>query len=451
MQAGDRATVTIASVAAGGDGVARLNGMAVFVPGTCPGEVAEIELVHVKSGCAFGRVLRILEPSKNRRIDFCATAGRCGGCDLAHMAYQEQLAVKRQIVADALERIGGFQGVEVEETLASPRPERYRNKMVFPLGTDKAGQPAGGFYAVGSHELVPLSDCRQGHQAVSLWLKEVLAFLREEGISVYQEKTRRGVARRVFVRLAEGTREAMVVLTVNAEGIPHPEKLVERLLSIKSDYQLAGILLNIHKTPDNLLLGKKSQVLYGRDYIEDVLGGLRFRISAHSFYQINAPQTERLYNTALSLADLSGNETVLDLYCGIGTISLFAAGCAGRVIGVEVVPQAIENAKENAQRNGISNVEFLLGKAEEIAPRLVAEKPEAVFLDPPRKGAERSALEAVLTMAPPKIVYISCNPATLARDAKFLCENGYQLTTAIPVDMFPNTSHVECCVLLCRT
>ena len=443
MQAGDQAVVTIASIAAGGDGVARLDGMAVFVPGTCPGERVEIELVRVKSGCAYGRLLRILEPSPCRRYDFCEAAGRCGGCDFAHMTYSEQLVAKRQIVVDALQRIGGFRDIEVAETLGAERPERYRNKMVFPLGKIGKGKIAGGFYAPGSHQLVPLSDCRQGDSAASAWLKETVSFLEEQHISVYDEALHRGVARRLFVRLAEGTKEAMVVLTVNGDMLRNSEELVRRLLAVKTSYRLKSILLNIHKEPNNLLLGKQNKVLYGREYIEDVLGGLSFRISAHSFYQINSPQTQVLYQTALDLAELSGGETVLDLYCGIGTISLFAASRAGRVIGVEVVSQAIQNAKENAERNGIDSAEFLLGKAEELAPQLTHEKPSVVFLDPPRKGAEQSALDAIITMAPPRVVYVSCNPATLARDARYLCEHGYQLTKAIPVDMFPNTSHIE--------
>ena len=306
----------------------------------------------------------------------------------------------------------------------------------------------GGFYAAGSHRVIPLSDCRQGDVAASAWLSETVSFLRENNISVYNEESRRGVARRLFVRLAEKTREAMVVLTVNADSLRQKEAWVERLLSVKTDYKLTSVMLNIHKEANNLLLGNTNKLLFGREYIEDVLGGFSFRISPHSFYQINRAQTEALYQTALDLAELSGGETVLDLYCGIGTISLFAARHAGRVIGVEVVPQAIENAKENAERNGVLNAEFLLGKAEEIAPELKKENPAVVFLDPPRKGADKKALEAILTMAPEKIVYISCNPATLARDLKFLCGEGYRLKTLIPVDMFPNTSHVESVALL---
>lgn len=450
MQTGEKAVVTITGIAAGGDGVGRIHGAVVFVPGTCRGDVAEIQIEYVKSGCFYGRVLRFLEASKHHRSDFCDACGTCGGCNFAHMDYEEQRIVKRQIVADAIERIGGFHDIEVAETLAAPRPERYRNKMVFPLGTDQQGRPVGGFYAPGSHDLIPLADCRQGDTAASAWLSEAVSFLREHHVSVYHEATRKGLARRLFVRLAEATHQAMVVLTINGDSLPHQEELINRLLAVKTDYRLTSVMLNIHKEANNLLLGSKNKLLYGKDYIEDILGGFSFHISAHSFYQVNSPQTERLYQTAIDLASLSGGETVLDLYCGIGTISLFAAKYAGRVIGVEVVPQAIENAKENAERNGARNVEFLLGKAEDIAPELKKEKPSVVFLDPPRKGADKKALEALVTMAPEKIVYISCNPATLARDLKFLCGEGYSLEKIIPVDMFPNTSHVECCVLLCR-
>ncbi|MBE7021892.1 MAG: 23S rRNA (uracil(1939)-C(5))-methyltransferase RlmD [Ruminococcaceae bacterium] len=452
MEIGQKIELTITDVAAGGDGVGRYDGMAVFVPHTCRGERVLVRLVRITSACAYGTLCSVIEPSPERRVDFCAAAGLCGGCDFAHMAYTEQLAVKQKIVADALTRIGGFSDVPVAETLAAPRPERYRNKMVFPLGTDARGQAIGGFYAPGSHHLVPLSDCRQGDRAAALWLSEILSFLNETKTSVYDEKTRRGLARRVFVRLAEGTREAMVVLTATSAKLRETEKLVERLLAVPTGYTLKSIILNIHKEPDNLLLGKKNLVLYGRDYIIDTLGDLRFHISPHSFYQINAPQTSILYETALSLAGLSGKETILDLYCGIGTISLFAAKKAARVIGVEVVPQAIEDARENARRNRITNAEFIVGRAEEVAPRLAEqnERLSVVFLDPPRKGADRKAIEAILQMAPKKIVYISCNPATLARDAKILAEGGYKVEQAIPADMFPNTSHVETVVLLQR-
>lgn len=450
MQTGDKAVITITGIAAGGDGVGRIDGAVVFVPGTCRDDVAEIRIEYVKSGCFYGRVLRFLEASSHHRTDFCKNCDVCGGCNFAHMDYSEQLLAKKQIVEDAIHRIGGFRDFVVEETLSAPKNERYRNKMVFPLGVDKKGKAVGGFYAPGSHDLVPLTDCRQGDSAASGWLSAAVKFLNDFDISVYHEKTGKGLARRLFVRLAEATREVMVVLTINGNSLPHADELVNRLLAVKTDYKLTSVMLNIHKEANNLLLGSTNKLLFGRDYIEDILGGYSFRISAHSFYQVNSPQTERLYQTALDLAELSGNETVLDLYCGIGTISLFAARKAGRVIGVEVVPQAIENAKENAERNGVLNTEFILGKAEEVAPKLKKENPAVVFLDPPRKGADKKALEAIITMAPEKIVYISCNPATLARDLKFLCGEGYQLKTVIPVDMFPNTSHVETVALLTK-
>ncbi len=450
MKAGDTATLNITDIAAGGDGVGKLSGMTVFVPQTCRGDRVEIQLTHVKSAYAYGKVTKILEASPHRREDFCPYYQNCGGCDFAHMAYAEQLSVKRQIVADAISRIGGFSDVPIKETLAAPKQERYRNKMVFPLGTDEKAVACGGFYAPGSHDLIPLDDCRQGDSAASRWLSETVSFLNEHKLSVYDEATHKGLARRLFVRLAEGTKEAMVALTINGKILPHAEELAERLLGIKTDFTLKSILLNIHKEPNNLLLGKENKLLFGREYIVDTLGDLRFHISPHSFYQVNPLQTENLYQTALDLAELSGTEAILDLYCGIGTISLFAAKSAGRVIGVEVVPQAIQNAKENAQRNNIQNAEFILGKAEDVAPSLAKEKPAVIFLDPPRKGADQKALGAILTMAPEKAVYISCNPATLARDLAILCEKDYEIKTVIPVDMFPNTSHVECVVLMSK-
>ncbi len=453
IEKGLRATITIDSIAAGGDGVGRIDGMAVFVPNTCRGDEAEIIIHKVKSGCAYGTMTKILQPSPCRRADFCALSGACGGCDFAHMAYGEQLLVKRQIVLDALTRIGGFQQIELTDTLPAPRAERYRNKMVFPFGRDEAGRVRGGFFAQNSHTLVPLNDCRQGDETVSRYLLAVTEYLEETRTTLYDEKTGRGAARRLFVRLAEGTKEAMVVLVANTKKLKEPQALVDKLLAVESDYEIKSILLNIHTKPNNLVLGEQNKVLYGEDTISDVLGGLSFSIGAHSFYQINSPQTERLYNAALDMAELCGTETVLDLYCGIGTISLFAASRAKKVVGVEIVREAIQNAKENAARNGISNAEFMLGSAESIAPKLAKTglSPSVVILDPPRKGAEVSALDAIIQMNPKKVVYVSCNPATLARDAKYLCAHGYRLKKATPVDMFPNTSHVESVALFVRT
>lgn len=452
MEKGSKVFLTIDAIAAGGDGVGRVDGLAIFVPNTCRGDQIEAEITRVKSGLAYGKITKLIQPSPCRRADFCARDTLCGGCDFAHMAYDEQLSVKRQIVCDALTRIGGFRDINVADTLPSPKQERYRNKMVFPFGRDENGNIAGGFFAPASHKLIPLTDCRQGDETVSRYLAAAVDYLTETGTTLYDETTHKGAARRLFVRLAEGTKEAMVVLAANAKKLKSPELLVEKLLAVGTDYKLTSVMFSRHQKPDNLLLGPENKVLYGRDYIEDILGGLTFHIAAHSFYQINPGQTEVLYNTALDLANLSGGETVLDLYCGIGTISLFAARRAKKVIGVEIVPSAIENAKQNAERNEIKNAEFLLGSAEDIAPRLAADgiRPDVIFIDPPRKGSDTKTLDAMLTMSPEKIVYVSCNPATLARDAKYLCEKGYRLISATPADMFPNTSHVETVALLIR-
>ncbi len=452
MEKGSKVLLTIDAIAAGGDGVGRVDGLAVFVPNTCRGDQIEAEIYRVKSGLAYGKITKLIQPSPCRRADFCAQESLCGGCDFAHMTYDEQLAVKRQIVYDALTRIGGFRDAEVSDTLPSPKQERYRNKMVFPFGRDDSGNTCGGFFAPASHKLISLSDCRQGDETVSRYLAAAVEYLTETNTTLYDEATHKGSARRLFVRLAEGTKEAMVVLAANAKKLKNPELLVEKLLAVKTDYKLTSVMFSRHQKPDNLLLGPENKVLYGRDYIEDILGGLTFHIAAHSFYQINPLQTEVLYNTALDMANLSGNETVLDLYCGIGTISLFAARRAGKVIGVEIVPSAIENAKENAERNNIQNAEFLLGGAEDIAPRLAKDgiRPDVIFIDPPRKGSDARTLDAMIEMSPEKIVYVSCNPATLARDAKYLCEKGYRLISATPADMFPNTSHVESVILLSR-
>ena len=331
-------------------------------------------------------------------------------------------------------------------------PFRYRNKMVFPVGKQD-GKAVGGFYAKRSHDVIPLENCPSGERAASIALSGVVSFLNTENIAPYDEKTRKGSVRRVFVRTGFHSRELMIVISSATEKIKNVDKLVQMLVAQNYEgYTLKSIILNINKKPNNLVLGERNITLWGKDTIRDTLMGLSFSISPHSFFQVNPVQTEVLYSAALSLADIDEQTTVLDVYCGIGTISLCAAKKAKQVIGVEIVENAISDAKENAVENGIKNAEFYCGAAEEIVPKLIANncRPDVVILDPPRKGSDAKTLSAILAANPKRIVYVSCNPATLARDARFLADGGYMLTHVIPVDMFPNTEHVEVVALLTR-
>lgn len=354
-----------------------------------------------------------------------------------NMTYKAQCEFKRQLVYDALKRIGGID-TEVE-FVGAKEPLRYRNKMVFPFSENGEW----GFYKGGSHEVVPLKDCPLGDILNAKVLNTVQNFFKKEHISCYNEKNHSGVLRRVFTRVSAETGEVMVVISVNADEIRNSDRLVEELSSVSP--RIVSIILNINKKRTNLVLGDRNITLWGKDTISDNLLGFSYEISPHSFFQINHAQTELLYNKALEYANLDETKTVFDLYCGIGTISLSAARLAKKVIGVEIVPQAIENARKNAKKNRIDNAEFFCAAAEDITPKLIKEgiKPDTVILDPPRKGSDEKTLGAIVSAKPERIVYVSCNPATLARDVRFLTDNGYKLTNATAFDLFPQTSHIE--------
>ncbi|MBQ3226121.1 MAG: 23S rRNA (uracil(1939)-C(5))-methyltransferase RlmD [Clostridia bacterium] len=445
-------TVTITANTETGDGVCRIDDFAVFVAGAAAGDTLEIEITKVKKSYAFARILRIVTPSIHRVEPFCKAFPKCGGCQLAHLSYSYQLEMKQQIVTDALRRLGhlDLSDAEVFPTLGMDEPQRYRNKMVFPIGYKADGRLVGGFYAAKSHHIIALSDCALGAQAASEMLSAVVRYMKENKVSAYDETTHKGLVRRLFVRTGTHSGEMMAVISVNGTRLPEEKKLVEALCSVQSDFTLSSIVLNSNTEKNNLVLGAKNRTLYGKATISDTLSGLSFDISPNSFYQVNPQQTERLYETAVRFAGLTGAETVLDLYCGIGTISLCAAKSAARVIGVEIVAQAIADAKENAARNHIKNAEFYTGSAEDISEKLLSEglSPNVIFIDPPRKGSDEKTLSAMLSMRPEKIVYVSCNPATLARDASILTAGGYQIKKVQPVDMFPHTGHVEAVVLL---
>ena len=445
----------ITAFGSNGSGICRIDGMTVFVDGVCEGDFCEIQITKINASYAFARLERIITPSVFRTNPSCTVFGKCGGCQLMHICYEKQLALKKQFVFDALTRIGclDVSDTEICDTVGMNPPERYRNKMVFPIGKKADGRICGGFYAPKSHHIISLFDCRLGDSFASQCLAAVLSYIKKYQVSVYDEKTHKGLIRRLFVRCGYHSKEAMLVISANGSALPKEDALIRSLLSVsQEDYHIKSILLNENRERNNLVLGEKNRVLYGNPTIFDTLCGIAFEISPNSFYQVNPVQTEKLYQTALDFAELNGKETVLDLYCGIGTISLCAARRAARVIGVEIVPQAIENAKQNAERNHIQNAEFYTGDAQIISEKLLREgfSPDVIFLDPPRKGCDAKTIESVLTMNPKRIVYVSCNPSTLARDLQTLAANGYALIKVQPVDMFPHTLHVECVVLMSR-
>lgn len=448
MQKNQVFTAEITGCTSQGLGVARFEDRAVFVKGAIPGEVCQIKLVKITKTAVYGRLEQIVTPSSHRIAPVCPHFGRCGGCDFMHLDYTLETELKRQRVSDALRRIGG---VDLEPLPITPAPtdKAYRNKAQFPVAMTDAG-PAAGFFRARTHELIPVTQCyiqppeaQQAAQAVLQWMKTY-------HILPYDEETRRGYIRHIFVRKAAITGAVMVCVIAASETLPKAKQLVALLREAVP--AVATVIHNVNTRSGNVILGDVYHTLYGAGYIEDVLCGLTFRLSPASFYQVNHHQAQVLYEKAIALADLHGTETVLDLYCGTGTITLAMARSAGAVIGVEVVPQAIEDAKENAVRNGIQNARFLCADASEAAKQLAQEgiRPDVITVDPPRKGLSPEVISTMAQMAPQRIVYVSCDPATLARDVKLLGENGYQFVRGEAVDLFPRTKHVETVALLTR-
>lgn len=440
--------VDISGLTSEGFGVARIEGFTVFVEGALPKELAEIRIVKVLKKYAFGKLLRTLKTSPYRVEPSCGVVKRCGGCQLQHMSYEAQLQYKTQHVKYAIERIGGLKGITVHHAIGMENPWRYRNKAQFPVGMD--GDVMIGFYANRSHEIIDTPQCSIQDSVNDNIIQTIKAFIKKYDISVYNENTGKGLIRHIVTRKGFRTGEVMVCIVINGDNLPCDKALVEMLRS--SVDGLKSVVLNINKKKTNVILGDKSKVIYGEDAIYDYIGEFKFRISALSFFQVNPVQTEILYSKALEYADLKGDETVFDAYCGIGTISLFLSKKAKKVYGVEVVPQAIENAKENAKLNRIENVEFMVGESEIVIPELYGKGIEAdvIVVDPPRKGCDEKLLEVITQMAPKRVVYVSCNPATLARDLKYLSERGYEVKKVQPIDLFPQTVHVECVVRIQR-
>lgn len=437
----------ISGYTAEGMGVARLEGRVVFVPYTISGERWRVRLEKVNKNVAWGRGIELLLPSPERITPDCPLYGKCGGCQFRHMAYAEELRAKGQRIADALERVGHVK-LDLPPMMGAEDPFRYRNKVQFPVSQGKQG-PLVGYYRPRSHDVLDAPDCPLQPESVARLRGAFKGWMEKYSIQPYHEGTGRGLVRHLYVR-TNSRGESLVCVVANSPRLPHSGELVEILR--QTEPGLAGVVLNVNTRDTNVILGDRYSVLWGRDWLEEELCGLRFRLSVPSFFQINRAQTQRLYQLVTEFAGLTGEETVLDLYCGIGTISLVLARAAGRVIGAELVPQAIADAQENARRNQITNTEFFCGDAGAVAEKLSQEgvRPQTVCVDPPRKGLAHEVPAILSAMGPERIVYVSCDPATLARDLKRLEELGYHTVKAQGVDLFPRTAHVETIVLLQR-
>ncbi len=430
-----------------GLGVGKVNDFAVFVKDAIAGETVKTKILAVKKSYAIGRLEEIIRKSSARIQSFCPVFKRCGGCTFQHVDYNKQLEFKENQVRENIVRIGGLDSAKIYPVIGMANPKSYRNKAQYPVGQNPQG-PVMGFYAPRSHEIIDTPHCGIQHDLSEKVKKIAMEFIRKFNISIYDEKTGRGLLRHVVIKVGFNTGEVMVLLVVNGEEMPYSVYLLESLkLHVAG---LKSVILNINNKKTNVILGKENKVLYGRNYIFDILDKYTFKISHLSFYQVNPVQTKILYGKAVEYASLTGHETVLDIYCGIGTISVFMSGKAYRVYGIEEVPEAIEDARQNAKLNKIANTKFICGKGEEVLPTLVEQgiKADVIIMDPPRKGCDKKVLEAAAMAKPKRIVYISCNPATLARDLKILSELGYSINKVQPLDMFPYTTHVECVVLM---
>lgn len=453
MKKNDKITVTIEDIGVNGEGIGKVEGYTLFVKDAIIGDTVEAVITKPKKNYAYAKMTKIIEPSKRRVPAKCPVARQCGGCQIQELSYEAQLDFKNKKVRGNLERIGGFSPKLLDEIMepicGMDEPFYYRNKAQFPIGTDKDGRIVTGFYAGRTHQIIPNTDCALGVPVNREILQIILDYMNECHVTAYNEETGRGLVRHVLIRYGFKTKQIMVCLVINGDNLPHSEKLVDKLTQIEG---MTSITYSVNRENTNVIMGKEIGVLWGRGYITDYIGDVKYQISPLSFFQVNPAQTEKLYGLALEYADLKGEETVWDLYCGIGTISLFLAQKAKKVYGVEIVPQAIEDARNNAKINAIENAEFYVGKAEEVLPEYYAQYErehgkkayaDVIVVDPPRKGCDEALLQTMVQMQPERIVYVSCDSATLARDLKYLCENGYELTRCRAVDQFPQSVHVE--------
>ncbi|MDD3193970.1 MAG: 23S rRNA (uracil(1939)-C(5))-methyltransferase RlmD [Oscillospiraceae bacterium] len=449
LQKNDLISLTITDITNEASGVGRYEGMAVFVPGTAVGDCLEVRIVKVLKSYAYGIVERMLAPSSDRAEDRCPVSRQCGGCSLRHISYEAECRIKESWVTEHFRRIGGI-ALTPLPIQPSPAQSGYRNKAQYPVRRGADGRVQIGFFAPRSHRVIENLFCDLQPRFFGEILKWIQHFLEEYQISVYDEDTHRGLVRHLFLRWGEKTGETMVCLVVNGQSLPHASTFVQQLTAAFP--QIVSIQLNINPAKTNVILGAECQVLYGKPTISDILCGIRLELSPLSFYQVNRSGAEKLYGIAAEFAGLTGQDVLLDLYCGAGTIGLSMASQVKEVIGVEIVEAAVQNAKENAQRNGIQNARFLCDDAAGAAQTLAREglRPNIVLLDPPRKGCDAAVLAAIGQMAPDRVVMISCNSATAARDAAILCQGGYEATRLQAVDMFSRTAHVETVVLMSR-
>lgn len=448
MKNNERYSVTITGYTSDGEGVARIDGAVVFVPGAIAGEQCRVRIVNVGRTAAHAVIESVEQPSTHRITPDCPYFGQCGGCDFRHMDYTEELSLKRQRVADALERIGGISVPELFITGAEMQ-DGYRSKVQFPVGT-KHGSPVAGFYRARTHDVISAQSCRLQPECAERLKKAVLGWMERFHIPAYDEKTHTGLVRHIYLRYGFQSGQALCCVVLNAQKTPHGEELRRAILDAVPE--TAGIVVSFNDRRGNTILGSREEVLYGTGRIEDTLCGLRFQLSARSFYQIHHNQAEKLYAAAVRLAGLTKDSRVLDLYCGAGTITLCLAREAGKAYGVEVVDAAIADAKKNAVRNSIENVEFFCADAGQAAQEFArrGETLDVIVVDPPRKGVSADVIDAMLCMSPERIVYVSCDPATLARDVKLLCAGGYRLQHAECFDLFPRCAHVETVCLLSK-
>ena len=451
FQKNQRFTAEITDLTSDGEGIGKVGAFPLFIKDACVGDVVEASVTKLKKTYGYGRLVQVIRPSKDRVEPVCPVARSCGGCQIQHTAYEAQLAFKTEKVRQDLIRIGGFTDPEVLPCIGMEEPWHYRNKAQVPFGKDREGRVIAGFYAGRTHSIIDQQECAITFQESAELLKKIRSWMEKTKAEPYDEETGSGLIRHALLRKGFKTGEIMVCLVVNGRKIPAKDQLIESLKQVPGFMTLA---LNINTKRTNKILGDETLTLYGPGVIRDRIGDILFEISPASFFQVNPVQTEVLYSKALEYASLTGNETVWDLYCGIGTISLFLSRKAKQVYGAEIVSEAIEDAKRNALVNGIENAEFYTGKAEEIFPEWVSSNPEhtadCIVVDPPRKGLEKTVIDAIIRVGPPRVVYVSCSPSTLARDLKLFSEGGFQLKKVQPVDMFPHTCGTEAVALLLR-
>lgn len=453
-QKNDIVQVEITDLGTDGEGIGKIDGYTLFVKDAIIGDFVEVKIMKAKKSYAYAKLEKVITPSLFRVEPKCSFAKSCGGCQLQAMSYEKQLDFKNNKVKNNLIRIGGFSQEFISSVMETPigmeEPFHYRNKAQFPFGYDKEGNIITGFYAGRTHSIIANTDCALGAAENEEILNVILDFMKEYNVPAYREADGTGLIRHVLIRKGFSTGQLMVCLVINGKKIPHADVLVDSLCRISG---MTSISYSVNTEKTNVIMGLEIHNLWGQERIEDTIGELTFTISPLSFFQINPVQTERIYGKALEYADLQGNETVWDLYCGIGTISLFLAQKAGHVYGVEIIPEAIEDAKQNAARNNIRNAEFYVGKAEEVLPQKYESEniyADIIVVDPPRKGCDEACLSTMVKMKPKKIVYVSCDSATLARDLKYLSENGYEIQKVCAVDNFPQSSHVETVVRLSK-